>query len=267
MTRPITALALDGVDFDYPGRPVLRGIDLRVADGETLGIVGPNGSGKSTLLRVMAGTLRPSAGRVALFDKPMEAYPRLEAARYIGYVAQDAAPAFGYTAGEYVMLGRRPYQGLWPFDNEEDERLARRAMADTETEAFVDRSLLELSGGERRRVMIAAALSQEPSILLLDEPTAALDLHYQLQIHNLLAELNRTRTITVILVTHDLNLAALFCPRVLVIDAGRIVADGPPVDVFTPERLRAVYGVRVTRGEHPDGRPYYVPFPDEWRTP
>lgn len=260
-TRPASALRVADVEFGYRAEPVLAGIDLAIRDGEMVGIVGPNGSGKSTLLRVLAGLLEPRRGEVRLFEKPARDYARLEAARYIAYVAQDLAPVFGYTVAEFVMMGRRPYQGLWPFDNEEDERAAREAMRETETDAFAERTLFELSGGERRRVTIAAALAQEPSILLLDEPTAALDLHYQLQIHDLLDRLNRERSITTVVVTHDLNLAALYCPRVVMLDRGRIIADGPPAEVLTDERLREVYGIAVSRARHPDGTPFIAAWP------
>ncbi len=261
VARPASALRVAGVEFGYRAEPVLAGIDLEVRDGEMVGIVGPNGSGKSTLLRILAGLLDPRRGEVRLFEKPAREYPRIEAARYIAYVAQDLAPVFGYTVAEFVMMGRRPYQGLWPFDNEEDEAAAREAMRETEVEAFAERTLFELSGGERRRVTIAAALAQEPSILLLDEPTAALDLHYQLQIHDLLDRLNRERSITTVVVTHDLNLAALYCPRVVMLDRGRIIADGPPAEILSDERLAAVYGIAVTRARHPDGTPFVAAWP------
>lgn len=264
--RPASALRVAGVEFGYRAEPVLAGIDLAIRDGEMVGIVGPNGSGKSTLLRILAGLLDPRRGEVRLFEKPAREYPRIEAARYIAYVAQDLAPVFGYTVAEFVMMGRRPYQGLWPFDNEEDEAAAREAMRETEVEAFAERTLFELSGGERRRVTIAAALAQEPSILLLDEPTAALDLHYQLQIHDLLDRLNRERSITTVVVTHDLNLAALYCPRVVMLDRGRIIAGGPPAEILSDERLAAVYGIAVTRARHPDGTPFVAAWPGA-RTP
>ncbi|MCZ7583738.1 MAG: ABC transporter ATP-binding protein [Deltaproteobacteria bacterium] len=259
--RPATALRAEGVSFAYRSDWVLRDVSLSVGDGEMVGLVGPNGSGKSTLVRLMAGLLAPGQGRTYLFDRPFHDYPRRDAARYISYVPQDMPAVFGFTAGDFVIMGRRPHQGYLPFDTEHDERLAVEAMRETETDGFADRPLTELSGGERQRVLVAAALAQEPSVMLLDEPTASLDLHYQVQIHSLLRRLNRARTITTIVVTHDLNLACLFFPRVIVLSEGRIVADGPPRDVLTPERIRDVYKVDVSYAHHGDGTPMIVPHP------
>ena len=138
-----------------------------------------------------------------LFDRPLSDYPRREAARFIAFLPQETPASFGFPAGDVVLMGRRPYHGLLPFDSEEDVRLAREAMRETDTEALAERQLSELSGGERQRVVLAAALAQEPSIMLLDEPTAALDLHYQIQINSILRRLNRERSITIVVVTHD----------------------------------------------------------------
>jgi iron complex transport system ATP-binding protein len=227
-----------------------------------IGIIGPNGSGKSTLLKIAAGLLRPNEGITSLFDRPMGRYTRREIARYVAYVPQETPSAFGFTAGSFVLFGRRPYHGPWPFDTPRDEELASEAMRATETDSFAGRPLVELSGGERQRVVIAAALAQEPSVMLLDEPTASLDLRYQIQILEILTRLNRERTITVVVVTHDLNHAALFFGRVIVLSDGRVVADGAPRDVLTPALVREVYHVGVSVGRHPDGTPMLVPFPD-----
>ncbi|MCB9476214.1 MAG: ABC transporter ATP-binding protein [Deltaproteobacteria bacterium] len=261
--RPDYAMELANVSFAYRREAILRGVDVHIHDGEMVGIVGPNGSGKSTMLRIMAGLMSADSGQVKLFENPIETYNRREVARYIAYVAQETPVSFGYTAGDFVMMGRRPYQGFLPFETHQDEEAARRAMRDTDTEQFVDRSILELSGGERQRVVVAAALAQEPSIMLLDEPTAALDLRYQMQIHMILHRMNVERQITVVVITHDLNLAALFFTRVLVLSEGRVIADGPPKDVLTPELIREVYHVDVTTGAHPDGTPIYVPNPPD----
>lgn len=255
------ALSLAGVRFAYRGEDVLHGVDVAVNDGEMVCIVGPNGSGKSTLLKCASGHLSPRTGDVRLFEKPLAGYTRREVARYVAFVAQETPVMFGYTAADFVLLGRRPYHGVLPFDSQEDRAAGERAMRETETAAFAGRALTELSGGERQRVVIASALAQDPSVLLLDEPTASLDLHYQIQIHELLARLNRERRITVVVVTHDLNLAALFFPRVVVLDQGRVAADGAPVDVLDADLVRRVWRVEVTWQRHPDGTPLIVPFP------
>ncbi len=259
MGKPDASLKLEQVSFAYRNKDVLDGLSVRVRDGEMAGIVGPNGSGKSTMLKIMAGMLRPRSGKVKLFDKALSEYKRREAARFIAYVPQDLSIAFGYTAGDFVLMGRRPHHGALPFESAADAELARRAMTETDTDALSDRLLTELSGGERQRVVIAAALAQQPSIMLLDEPTAALDLRYQIQIHSILRRLNRENSITVAVVTHDLNMAALFFPRVIVLSKGRIVADGHPWEILTPELIEEVYRVHVDFTKRPGGAPIITP--------
>lgn len=259
--KPDSALRVENMSFSYRAEPVLSDLHLRVGDGEMIAILGPNGAGKSTLLKLMAGLLSPQKGGVSLFEKPLNEYRRRDIARFIAYVPQETPVAFAYTAGDYVLMGRRPYHGPLPFETRRDEALARRSMRETDTEEFAGRSMLELSGGERQRVVVSAALAQEPSIMLLDEPTASLDLHYQIQIHSILRRLNRERSITVLVVTHDLNMAALFFPRVVVLSRGRVVADGDPKSVLTEKLLREVYHVGATFSQHPDGTPMIVPHP------
>jgi cobalamin transport system ATP-binding protein len=259
MKSPDLSLQLENVSFAYRDKTVLGDLTMSLGDGEMIGIVGPNGSGKSTMLKIMSGMIRPRVGTVRLFNKALRDYKRREVARYIAFVPQEMPAAFGYSAGDFVLMGRRPYHGALPFETVDDEKLARRAMIDTDTDALAERSLTELSGGERQRVVIAAALAQQPSIMLLDEPTASLDLRYQIQIHAILKRLNQNNSITVAVVTHDLNMAALFFPRVVVLSEGRIIADGHPWEVLTPQLVKDVYRVHVDFTTRPGGAPIIVP--------
>lgn len=243
------------VSGGYEERPVLRGVDLAVAAGDFLGIIGPNGAGKSTLLRVMAGVLAPTAGEMLLLGKPLGHYRRREVARILAVVPAPATPIFSFSVREFVTMGRTPYLGRLQSDSLEDRRLVDESLAAADATALAERPITELSGGEWQRVNIARALAQQPRVLLLDEPTAFLDLGHQREIFELLARLNRDQGLTVICVSHDLNLAAEYCPRLAVLAEGRIYADGPPETVVTVATISEVYHAPVTVDRGPAGRP------------
>ncbi len=262
----MTHLELDAVGFAYAGgRDVLTGISLSIPRGALWTLVGPNGSGKSTLLRIMAGLIRPTRGRVLLNGRPLESLGARQRARQVAFLPQVVAPAFGFAARQIVAMGRYPHTRGLGLETRRDWMLVDEAMAWTETMALARRPLSTLSGGERQRVLISAALVQANELLLLDEPTTALDLHHQIGIHRLLTRLCRDRGWTVVTVTHDLNLAGHFSDHVIMLKEGRDVASGSPTDVLTAARVQEVYGVGVCSLTHPTtGAPVLVP--SEWES-
>ncbi len=244
----------DNVSFRYAaGAPlVVDGVTVRLTDGALAGILGPNGSGKTTLLRLLSGTRRPSSGRVRLDDRPLDQLSRREAARQIAVVPQETELAFEYRAIEIVLMGRHPHLGVFTVEGPDDVRIAREAMQATGTIDLADRMFHELSGGEKQRVVIAAALAQSARLLLLDEPTASLDLGYQLEISSLLQQLNREHGVTMAISTHDLNLAAAICRELVMMRDGKVIAAGPTTEVLTPENVQRLYDVEADVQIHPE---------------
>jgi cobalamin transport system ATP-binding protein len=241
------------VTFAYRGtaRPVLRGVSLEVPARGFIGVLGPNGSGKTTLLRVLAGTLRPSSGSVTLDGVDVARVPRVELARRMAVVPQETRLAFDFTALEVVLMGRYPHLGAFEVEGAADLAIAREALAATGTRELEDRAFNTLSGGEKQRVIIASALAQIRSrpgspvqpLMLLDEPTTALDLGYQLETAELLRQLHREQSLTVVISTHDLNFAAGLCQALVLIRGGRVQASGATETVLTPANIREIYGV------------------------
>ena len=233
-------------------RFALGPVTLTVRPGDCWAIVGPNGAGKSTLLRLMAGLCKPSAGQVALEGRSLSEFPARDRARKIAFVPQQPRGDLDFTVRDAVLLGRFPHRSLGLFESAEDYRITDEAMTVTRTLDYADRPLATLSGGEAHRVHVAAALAQQPRLLLLDEPTASLDLQHQLGIFEILRERASKDGLAVVVVTHDVNLAARFCSPVLLLDEGRVAAIGPPKDVLTPEILGPVYDVELTTLALPD---------------
>jgi iron complex transport system ATP-binding protein len=223
---------------------VVEDISFAVGGGEFVGIIGPNGSGKSTLLRLMSGFLRPWRGQVLLERRPVEDYDQRARGRRIGVVPQETAVTFPFSVTEMVLFGRTPHLGGFGFERDSDLAAARRAMQRTDTAHLARRAVTELSGGERQRVILARALAQEPAILLLDEPAAFLDIRHEVEMYDLLRDL-QGEGMTVVSVLHDLNIAALYCDRLLLLHAGRIARAGAPAEVITYTTLTEVYGTEV----------------------
>jgi iron complex transport system ATP-binding protein len=223
--------------------PVLNSVSAELRRGEILGILGPNGSGKTTLLRLLSGTRVPTAGDVLLDGTPLRRFSRRAVARRIAVVPQETHLAFDYTVMEMVLMGRHPHLGLFQIEGPADIDIARDALRATGTADLEARQFNTLSGGEKQRVVIASALTQSSDILLLDEPTASLDLGYQLEVASLLRRLNRERGVTIAVSTHDLNFAASVCQRLVMLRAGRVIAAGTTAEVLTPGNVRALYGV------------------------
>jgi iron complex transport system ATP-binding protein len=250
-------LSATNISFDYGAAPVLRDASIEVADGGFVGILGPNGSGKTTLLKVLAGTRRPIAGRVLLDGKDLLRIPRAELARRMAVVPQETHLAFDYSVLEIVMMGRYPHLAALEIEGPADYDAARSAMAATDTAAFEQRGFSTLSGGEKQRVVIAAALAQiaygpvrSAPLLLLDEPTAALDLGYQLEIASLLRDLRQRLPLSIVLSTHDLNFAASLCSSLVLLKEGRVLAAGPTSQVLTSQSVRALSGVDAEVHHH-----------------
>jgi iron complex transport system ATP-binding protein len=248
----------------YEGKDVLRGVNLSLYEGEILGVVGPNGSGKSTLIRAITQGLNARAGTLQLRGAPVQGFRPHELARTMSVVPQSALLPDGFTALEVTLMGRSPYLRLLQSEGPEDLAIARRSMLQTDTLALADRPTNELSGGERQRVIVARALTQQAPVLLLDEPTVHLDIGQQSSLLDLVRELTRQQSLSVIAVIHDLSLAAQYCDRLLMLDHGVVVASGAVPDVLRADTIGAVYGVEVRIIDHPDtGKPVVLPVPGE----
>jgi iron complex transport system ATP-binding protein len=255
------------VTFRYPRatRAAVDGVDLRVHAGEFVALLGPNGSGKSTLLRLLLGALRPAAGLVTFRSRPLGDWPRGALAREIGVVTQAEEFAFPITVRELVAMGRYAHLGAWRRETVVDRDAIDDALVRCEVADLAHRSVLELSGGERQRARLARALAQQPRTLVLDEPTASLDIAHEMALFEMLAELSRC-AVSIIVVTHNINLAARYARRLVLLDAGRSVADGAPRDVITRDVLERVYQWPV-RIRTEDEAPQVVPLKQHWTLP
>jgi iron complex transport system ATP-binding protein len=251
------------LSFAYQDRAVLRGVLLSIERGEMVGILGPNGSGKTTLIRILSAVL-DGQGEVKLNGRRIETYGRRELSRLFAVVPQESRVSFPYTVAEIVLMGRASYHSHFALEGKKDLEVARASMELTDSLSLSDRYLHELSGGEKQRVMIARALAQEPEILLLDEPSAFLDLKHQVQVFELLRRLNRERGLTIVAALHDVNLAALFFPRLAMLRDGKIYRDGPPREVLTEKTIEEVYDIRVRIELDPSGEKPQVFICPSW---
>ena len=244
-------LSVEGCSFAYRGGDFrLQDVSLDVSSGRVVAIVGPNGSGKSTLLRLMAGLLRPDPGRVLLEGRAVHSMSRKRLARALAFLPQEPETSFGFAVREVVAMGRYPHLGTFGFLAARDIEVVERALHETAAAALASRPFSTLSGGEKQRVLIAGILAQEPSLMLLDEPTAALDIHHCYEVLDLLRRLSR-RGIGIVLVTHDLNAAAQFSDRLILLAAGRVARAGTPAQVMDQGLLSAVYQADVRVIENP----------------
>jgi iron complex transport system ATP-binding protein len=221
----------------------LRDVSVSVTRGSITGLLGPNGCGKTTLLKILSGILPPDSGSVLLDGRPMADLPRRDVAQQIAIVPQETHPAFDFTSLEMALMGRHPHLGAFQLEGPQDVEIARRALDASGTGHLANRAYMTLSGGEKQRVVIASALAQASRVLLLDEPTASLDLGYQLEISTLLTRLNRADGVTMVLATHDLNLAAALCDRLVLLQGGSVLAHGSTADVLTARSVGTLYNV------------------------
>ncbi len=256
----MSSIETKDLGFSYGKLPLFDGLNVKVDSGEFVGLVGPNGSGKTTFLNLLTRVLKPSLGRILLDGREVESFSARDLACKMAVVPQESIIIFPFSVNEIVLMGRAPHLHSM-LESDEDFQIADEAMEMAGVAHLADRPITGLSGGEKQGVLIARALAQRPSILLLDEPTAFLDIKHQVDIYDILSRLNRERGMTVIAVSHDLNLAAHYCERVLVFKQGRVMFDGPPEKAITAETIRSVYGADVVVGTHEHtGRPFVLPI-------
>ncbi len=258
----MSGLIMKDISFSYLDGFCLHQLSLMVEKGEMVAVLGPNGSGKTTLIKLAAGVLTPERGEVLLGEARMRKLSRRQIAQRVAVVPQYLNIPFAFTVAEVVMLGRTPFIKALSGEGENDHSIARRAMELTGMEQFSRRTFNELSGGERQKSILAMALAQEPKLLLLDEPTAHLDINHQVEILELIKGLNREQGITVLGAMHDLNLAALYFDRLVLLKEGAIFAQGPPATVLTAKTIYDVFGATVHIEQHPSAEvPHIVILP------
>ncbi|HEY7610748.1 MAG TPA: ABC transporter ATP-binding protein [Alphaproteobacteria bacterium] len=254
----MTRLAAGNITVRLGARAAVDGVSAAVESGELIGLIGPNGAGKTTLLRGLAGLVAPAAGSVTLDRRPLAAIGRRDRARRLGYLPQDGTIHWALPVEEVVLMGRLPHLGAWDRAGAPDRAIAAAAMAALDIADLAARPATRLSGGEKARVLLARALAGAPEILLADEPVAGLDPFHRLEVMEHLAGLAATGT-GVVVVLHDLALAARFCRRLVLLDRGRVAAEGAPAAVLTQERLAAIYRIEALRGRH-EGADYVLPW-------
>ena len=283
VSSPLLAFEVRQLSFRYDSvrsRPagdrsawVINGMEFTVRQGEIVGVIGPNGSGKSSLLKLLTKLVRPQEGTIRLFGAELGTLSRESISRQVAYMPQDLSYDFPFSVLDMVLMGRFPYRsgGLWNlvgWERQEDLADAEEAMAQTDVTHLANRMIDTLSAGERQRVLLARALAQVPRVLMLDEPTAHLDLNHQLDVCRILQRVHEQLQMTVLLVSHDINLASQYCDRILVMKQGAVVCIGPPQDVIQPRVLTEVYGCQVLVDAHPDtGLPRVsLPSQDRYQT-
>ena len=245
------------VEFGYGSAPVLKDVCIELAESEMLGVVGPNGAGKSTLLRCIDRILKPQRGSILLDEREIKEMSRMELARKMGYIPQSSAQVFPATVFDTVLMGRRPHIG-WR-SNEKDMKKVLETLQMLNIKSFAMRDINELSGGQQQKVFIARALTQEPDVLLLDEPTSNLDIKHQLEVMDIIKNIVREKGIAAIMAIHDLNLASRYADRIVMMNGGEVFDAGDAAAVLTPENIKHVYDVEVEVPNH-SGRPYIVPI-------
>jgi iron complex transport system ATP-binding protein len=244
-------IELENVSLGYDHRPILHDVSIKARAGQILGLVGPNGSGKSTLIKGITRVIDLFSGRVLIDGRDIRTIRQNELARLVATVPQSPVLPAAFTAFELVLMGRTPHLGLLRYEGGRDLAIAWRAMEATNTQSFGERRVSELSGGERQRLVIARAMTQQPKAMLLDEPTANMDINHQVEILNLVKGLCLKQNLTVVIALHDLNLAAQYCDRLVMLNGGTVYIEGTPLDILTAPNIRKVYGAEVYVYPHP----------------
>ncbi len=248
------AIDIKNLSHSYGDLPILKNLSLSIQKGAFFIIIGPNGSGKTTLIRIISGVEKYRKGRLKILGNPLRQYTRKTLAKTLAVVPQMHQSDFPFTVAEIVIMGRTPHLGILGLARKKDLESAAQAMAFTGVDKLADRKIDQLSGGERQRVFIARAICQEPKIMLLDEPTASLDLAHQVRVMDLMKKLKNEMGITVIMVSHDINLASMYGDRLLLLKEGRIIRMGVPEDVITRKTLEEVYGCSLLVDQSPSGK-------------
>ena len=243
---------LESVSFAVPERTLLQPLDLVLSSGQMIGLIGHNGSGKSTLIKLLARQQAATAGRILLDERPLEAWGEREFARQVAYLPQQLPAAESLTVRELVGFGRYPWHGLLGRFSVDDQQEVERAMQLTDVTRFADSLVDTLSGGERQRVWLAMLLAQHTRYLLLDEPTSALDIAHQVEVLALVQRLSRELDLGVIVVLHDINMAARYCDHLVALHSGRLLLQGSPAELMNPQHLEAIYGLPMSVIPHPD---------------
>ncbi len=260
------AISIRHLSHAYGKARVLEDLSFEVEPGAFFTIIGPNGSGKSTLMRLVSGVLPHGRGEIKIAGRSLKRYSGRELARKIAYVPQTVSQAFPFTVEELVLLGRSPHQGILGMNTRQDYDAAHQAMGFTNVDHLGQRTLDQISGGERQRVFIARAICQDPEIMLLDEPASALDLAHQVMLMDLMERLKRETGITIVMVSHDINLAAMYSDHMVLLAGGRVVRNGPPARVLDPSMLEQVFGCPFLVDLNPLGNvPRIFPIPDRFR--
>ncbi len=231
--------------FKYNSHHTLKNITFDISAGEILGIIGPNGSGKTTLIKLLVNVIKPESGKIKLYDRDIQKIKREELAKTVAYVPQSIDIIFPFTVFEVVLMGRSPYLKGLGFEDERDHEIALKIIEDLDIKSIMHKPYNSLSGGEKQRVSIARALCQLPRVILLDEPNAHLDISHQLEIFDFMKNLNKNDNVTVISVSHDLNLASIYFDRIIILKDGEIAASGEPKEVFTKEQIKEVFNTDV----------------------
>ncbi len=244
-------LKIKKIGFRYNNKWILRNIGFDAQQGELIAIIGPNGSGKSTLLKLIDGLLVPDEGEILLKNRPLESYSRMDLAKEVAMVAQENHFQFPFTTMEVVLMGRFPHLGRFQFEGKKDMEVACQALKSTHCFNLKERFIHELSGGEKQRVLLARALAQEPVAILLDEPTSFLDLRFKKEIFDLISLLTKKKALTVIIVSHDIDLVAQYCDRIIMLKHGSVHSSGKLDEVITAANIEDVYGCPVVVDKNP----------------
>ena len=261
MNKRLVKLTINGVDCYYGSTKVLESVSFKVQNGDFVGVIGPNGSGKTTLLRCICGVLKPKTGVVLIDNYDIGSLTRREIAQHIAVVPQESYVGFNFKVLDVVLMGRNPHIKTFGSESKKDLEVVYRAMKLTGILHLADRFITDISGGEKRRVIIARALAQEPNVLLLDEPTIHLDINHQIEIMDLLKKLCSKKELAIIAVFHDFNLASKYCDKILMLSNGRIISLGSPEEVITENNIQKVFNVKVFIERHPStGFLYVVPL-------
>lgn len=252
---------IKGIDFRYDEREVLEDISISVKPGSFVSIIGPNGSGKTTLLKCLSGVFTPERGSIKLKGKEIHKYSKRELARFLAYVPQSSSVDFGFSVMDIVLMGRAPYMGPFQSESPEDIRIADEAMNMTNILKLKDKKITEISGGERQRVIIACALAQTPEIILLDEPVSNLDIQHQIEVMGILKRLCIEKAMTVVIVLHDLNLAAEYSDTIMLLKDGKVLCSGVPYEVITEKNIESAYETSIYMTQNPiSGNPHIIPI-------